>query len=90
MIVYALCEKNMPGRGKNCSTTRHPGGEEYVIGVGATNIKDEIADFSSLGPGPGGIKPDLSAPGDNITSAYPSDPEEEEMYNGYRRMSGTR
>lgn len=73
------------GEGEECSSSRHPGGEEYVIGVGATNIDDEIASFSSLGPGPReNLKPDLSAPGENVTSAYPG------ADDAYGQMSGTR
>lgn len=72
------------GRGEACSSTRHPGGEDYVIGVGATTIDDEIAEFSSLGPGlKGHLKPDLTAPGKDVISASGKE-------NEYESKSGTR
>lgn len=43
-----------------------------VLAIGATDINDELGDFSLLGPtpyDPEHIKPDLSAPGVNIRSA---------------------
>ena len=73
---------------------RTPGDVPSVITVGATNSSDVIVSFSSSGPvtwsdvpeygdysyPPGLLKPDISAPGDNITSTY---------YQGYSEMSGT-
>jgi subtilase family serine protease len=51
--------------------------------VGATDIVDDIASFSSRGPSPcdGAIKPDLSAPGASVRSALPN--------NSYGTLSGT-
>lgn len=70
---------------KGCNTTDYPGRQDYAISVGATNILDEIAFFSSLGPAPDGrVKPDLSAPGENITSSLPGGNDE------YGVGSGTR
>lgn len=50
--------------------------------TGATDINDNLADFSLLGPSPyDEIKPDISAPGVNIRSSVPGD--------GYDLKSGT-
>jgi hypothetical protein len=71
------------------------GGRSGSITVGATTSSDQIASFSSWGPvswtgqtpfddypyPPGLYKPDISAPGENITSTYPG--------GGYMQMSGT-
>src|SRR6185503_10338497 len=47
-----------------------------------TDINDTIAGFSSRGPSLfGGTKPDLSAPGVNVRSSYPS--------STYANLSGT-
>ena len=44
-----------------------------VIGVGSTTLNDAISTFSSKGPGiDGRVKPDISAPGQDILSAYSS------------------
>jgi len=70
-----------PGAG-TCGT---PGGFLESFAVGATDENDGIASFSSRGPvtwnGETYIKPDVSAPGVNITSAKPG--------GGYQGMSGT-
>ncbi len=61
-----------------------PGNYDIVIGVGATDQKDQVAPFSQWGKVKelGGIaKPDLCAPGVNIWSGIPT--------NGYQSMSGT-
>ncbi|NJK82688.1 MAG: S8 family serine peptidase [Saprospiraceae bacterium] len=53
--------------------------------VGATNMEDTIASFSSIGPitvdGSGRLKPDVVAPGVNIRSAV--------LNGGYQTFSGT-
>ncbi len=50
--------------------------------VGATDPDDEVALFSSRGPGPfGGVKPEVTAPGVNLLSALPG--------GGYGLSSGT-
>ncbi|KAH9188517.1 hypothetical protein AeNC1_009505, partial [Aphanomyces euteiches] len=57
--------------GPGCGTVLSPGDYNNVIGVGATNSTDGLADFSSRGPGPNNLmKPDVSAPGERIRSAY--------------------
>ncbi|BFO21138.1 hypothetical protein SHKM778_75260 [Streptomyces sp. KM77-8] len=53
------------------STVGSPGSAESALTVGAVDKADKLADFSSRGPrvGDGGIKPDLTAPGVDITAA---------------------
>lgn len=46
-----------------------PADAEYALAIGATNVGGGRASFSSCGPttdGPGRIKPDVMAPGDNV------------------------
>ncbi len=67
-------------------TTASPGDYPMAFGVGATDVNDGIADFSSRGPvfwtGIGEIvKPDVSAPGVDILSAIPG--------GGYASYQGT-
>ncbi|UCE42255.1 MAG: S8 family serine peptidase, partial [Candidatus Aminicenantes bacterium] len=63
-------------------SVRSPGAYPISFAVGATDLFDEIALFSGRGVSPcdGSIKPDMSAPGEGILSAYPL---------GYATMSGT-
>jgi subtilisin family serine protease len=63
-------------------SVRSPGAYPISFTVGATDFFDEIASFSSRGPSPcdSSIKPDISAPGVGILSAYPL---------GYATLSGT-
>lgn len=66
-----------------------PGGLPEPIAVGAISPKGELAEFSSRGPNLWKVgesvltllKPDISAPGEKITSAYPG--------NKYASMAGT-
>ncbi|MCS7264988.1 MAG: S8 family serine peptidase [Armatimonadetes bacterium] len=72
--------------GPSPRTTRSPGDYPMAFAVGATDINDQIADFSSRGPvfweGIGDIiKPDVSAPGVEILSSIPG--------GGYERFDGT-
>ncbi|KAJ0392457.1 hypothetical protein ATCC90586_004751 [Pythium insidiosum] len=54
-----------------CKIVSSPGDYPNVIGVGSTTITDELSWFSSRGPtAKGRTKPDISAPGSNIKSAY--------------------
>ena len=58
--------------GPDCNSTGHPGNYDISFGVGATDVNDDIAEFSSRGPAPDGIvKPNASAPGVNVRSAIP-------------------
>jgi hypothetical protein len=64
--------------GPNCGSTGHPGSYSDVIGVGATDIFNQLANFSSRGLSTSLVegfplknyKPDVSAPGVNITSTW--------------------
>lgn len=83
--------------GPSPMTDRSPGNYPILIGVGATNSSDNVSWFSSRGPAPDAspwnqdenwlypnwylIKPDITAPGENITSAWPG--------GGYITASGT-
>lgn len=72
--------------GPDCSTlVSPPSFEPQVVSVGATDIHDYLAPFSSRGPvkmdGITYTKPDLVAPGVEILGAY--------LNNSYRRFSGT-
>lgn len=73
--------------GPSPNTSNTPGNYPTVIGVGATTQSDNVASFSSRGPAPNMdpwndpqywarpdwnlIKPDVSAPGQNIRSSIP-------------------
>eukprot|EP00002_Diphylleia_rotans_P038383 TRINITY_DN8723_c0_g1_i1.p1 TRINITY_DN8723_c0_g1~~TRINITY_DN8723_c0_g1_i1.p1 ORF type:complete len:598 (+),score=90.23 TRINITY_DN8723_c0_g1_i1:56-1849(+) len=74
--------------GPRCSTSGAPGNYVNVIGVGSTNKNDVLSRFSSRGPGPNepgyaGLKPDISAPGEDIRSSYGNSD------NAYSTISGT-
>ncbi|MGC3000735.1 S8 family serine peptidase [Streptomyces sp. G35A] len=72
-----------------------PGSADAALTVGAVDGKDKLADFSSTGPrlGDGAIKPDVTAPGVDITaaSAKGNDIAKEvgEKPAGYMTISGT-
>ncbi|MCX2926680.1 S8 family peptidase [Streptomyces sp. NEAU-W12] len=72
-----------------------PGSADAALTVGAVDDKDELADFSSTGPrlGDGAVKPDVTAPGVDITaaSAKGNDIAKEvgEKPAGYMSISGT-
>jgi len=71
--------------GPSCGSANSPGDEEQVIGVGSTTIDNVLSSFSSVGPTLIGarIKPDISAPGSNVFSAYYTSD------TAYATMSGT-
>src|SRR4029079_10904490 len=59
-----------------------PGDFSEVFSAGATDINDQIADFSGRGPSPfGKVNPDVVAPGVNVTSSVPG--------GGYEAFDGT-
>lgn len=71
-----------------------PGSAEDALTVGAVDDKDKLADFSSTGPTVDGtIKPDVTAPGVDITAAAAPgsviDQEVGENPPGYLTISGT-
>lgn len=56
--------------GSTCGTITTPGDYPNVISVGATDVNDKLASFSSKGPTVGGLlKPDISAPGSLVLSS---------------------
>jgi subtilisin family serine protease len=70
--------------GPGCGSANVPGAYPESFGVGAVDINDNIAAFSSRGPATffGAIvKPDVSAPGVNVRSSVP--------FNSYGLGSGT-
>ena len=68
--------------GESCSTVRSPGGRIVAYATGASDINNNIADFSSRGPGQGTeIKPNIAAPGVNVRSSIPG--------SSYGNLSGT-
>lgn len=65
-----------------CESTITPGNSVGSFAVGATDSNDIAASFSSRGPtSDGRIKPEISAPGVNIPSAWPD--------GGLRELNGT-
>lgn len=72
-----------------------PGSADAALTVGAVDKKDKLAEFSSTGPrvGDGAIKPDVTAPGVDITAAAAKgsviDQEVGEKPEGYLTISGT-
>ncbi|NJP53166.1 S8 family serine peptidase [Streptomyces sp. SBST2-5] len=72
-----------------------PGTADAALTVGAVDGKDRLADFSSTGPrlGDGAAKPDVTAPGVDITAASARGNaiarEEGEKPAGYMTISGT-
>jgi subtilisin family serine protease len=57
--------------GPACKTANSPGDYSNVIAVGATTSTDALASYSSKGPATSGLlKPDVSAPGSSVRSAW--------------------
>jgi len=68
--------------GPGCNTAGSPGDYAESFATGASDINDVIANFSSRGPSAfGGIKPNVTAPGVNVRSSYPT--------NTYAALNGT-
>jgi subtilisin family serine protease len=72
--------------GPSCSSLREPGSYPESYTMGAYDINNQIASFSSRGPSPlplgvGTVKPDIAAPGVDVRSSEPT--------NTYGSMSGT-
>ena len=59
--------------GPSCGSANSPADHADVIAVGSTTSTDSLSSFSSVGPSVfGTIKPDVSAPGSSVNSAYNS------------------
>jgi serine protease AprX len=76
------------GNGPNCSTVSEPPAiYEAAFTAGAHSTSNQLANFSPRGPvtvdGSGRLKPNISAPGINVRSAYNN------ANNGYTILSGT-
>ncbi|MFI8831392.1 S8 family peptidase [Streptomyces afghaniensis] len=91
-ILFAIAAGNEGDFGEQ--TIGSPGSAEAALTVGAVDEKDVLADFSSRGPGmDGALKPDVTAPGVDITAASaPGNQiaaEVGEKPAGYMTISGT-
>ncbi|MEV0258785.1 S8 family serine peptidase [Streptomyces sp. NPDC050732] len=90
-ILFAISAGNAGSPGSVGS----PGSADAALTVGAVDDNDKLADFSSQGPrvGDGAIKPDVTAPGVDITAAAaPGSVIEKEVGQspeGYLTISGT-
>ncbi|MFG3368283.1 S8 family serine peptidase [Streptomyces sp. NPDC048156] len=92
-ILFAIAAGNEGEFGD--STVGSPGSADAALTVGAVDDNDKLADFSSRGPriGDGAVKPDVTAPGVDITAAAAPgsviDKEVGENPEGYLTISGT-
>ncbi|MGW0499125.1 S8 family peptidase [Streptomyces sp. NPDC003007] len=67
-VLFAIAAGNEGGFGEQ--TVGSPGSAAAALTVGAVDDEDKLADFSSRGPGmDGALKPDVTAPGVDITAA---------------------
>ena len=80
-ILPVFANGNAGGQG--AGSVGAPASYAESFAVGATDLNDAVASFSSRGPSPltGAVKPDVSAPGVNVTSSFPG--------GGYQLLSGT-
>ncbi|MEU0631553.1 S8 family serine peptidase [Streptomyces sp. NPDC005989] len=91
-VLFAIAAGN---EGDAAGTVGSPGSADAALTVGAVDDKDKLADFSSRGPriGDGAIKPDVTAPGVDITAAAaPGSAIDQEVGQnppGYLTISGT-
>ncbi|MFI8178901.1 S8 family serine peptidase [Actinacidiphila glaucinigra] len=81
-LVVAAAGNSGPGK------VGSPASADRALAVGATDIDDELAHFSSIGPRVGdfGLKPDLVAPGVGVVAARAGGTTAED---GYTAMDGT-
>jgi len=69
--------------GPACSTAGSPGDYNLVAGVGATDVNDVLADFSSKGPGTfRRLKPDFVAPGEAVRSSVATGDSAYDVFSG--------
>lgn len=91
-VLFAIAAGN---EGDMAGTVGSPGSADAALTVGAVDDKDVLADFSSRGPrvGDNAIKPDVTAPGVDITAAASPgsviDKEVGQNPAGYLTISGT-
>ncbi|MCX5409510.1 S8 family peptidase [Streptomyces sp. NBC_00335] len=76
--------------GPGSGTLRTPGSARAALTVGAVDKQDQLAEFSSRGPSAdGALKPDITAPGVEITAAHTTQSPDPGPADGYVSMSGT-
>ncbi len=67
--IFPVFAAGNSGSSGGCSSIQSPGDYAQVVGVGALDSADGIADYSSVGPSLAGrLKPDITAPGSSIVS----------------------
>jgi subtilisin family serine protease len=86
-VLFVIAAGNDPGAG----TVSSPATADAALAVGAVDDTDALAWFSSQGPraGDDGLKPDLTAPGVDITAALSKDAEDAVAGESYITHSGT-
>lgn len=82
------------GNSGDAETVGSPGSSEAALTVGAVDLQDQLAEFSSRGPriGDQALKPDITAPGVGIVAARAAGTligELEQVGEHYARLSGT-
>ncbi|WP_223837503.1 S8 family peptidase [Streptomyces venezuelae] len=92
-VLFAIAAGNDGRHGPG--TIDSPGSADAALTVGAVNDTDALAEFSGTGPrlGDGAVKPDVTAPGVDITAASAPGSVLEARYGqkpaGYLTLSGT-
>jgi subtilisin family serine protease len=88
-VLFVVAAGNDGPRGQTVTT---PGSATSALTVGAVDVRDALADFSSRGPrlGDYAMKPDLTAPGVDIVAARAAGTSlGEPVGRWYTRLSGT-